>query len=129
MKTILHLKEGDLFIQVLALVIPGICCLFSRDADALFFAYFTVGRVDALSVLANMALPEKYGHTTRPIAIWVLVGIISCFALAATGLGFIMLLALLFVSPVIAIWYGYITWCEIRTIARYTHRNQNVMTN
>ena len=132
MKTILHLKQGDLATQIIALGIPSILCFITQGFAAIMMAYFIVGGVQFLSCLLNIALNNKLRNKSRRYYELTLLGIISIFVLSIVfdpESGTLVAIGLLFISPFLAIWYGYITYDEIRIVKRYVNRNKYILTN
>ena len=132
MKNLLSLKYGDLLMQALALVVPLVMCLFSRNTDTLVVAYFTVGSTQIISCLANIALPSKLRSDRRKYYEWTLC-LLTLFILVVSLLLMQILwiigLLLLIVSPFLTIWYALICYDELCTIQRYADRKKYVLTN
>ena len=132
MKTILHLKQADLYLQALALFVPIFICAVKANTGYLFLAYLMVGGVQTLSCLANIGLKGKLRSDRRryyEISLALIFGL-SLFLAAFLGETILMLgLALLFISPFIAIWYAIICLDELMIVKRYVNRNKYVMTN
>jgi hypothetical protein len=131
MKNLLRLKQADLILQIAALIPPAIYCWTTGALDAFATAYITVGFADAISVLVNLGLPKRYRHPFRPAAIWLLLGIEACVCslfFLGWGIGELILIAILFLGPIVAIWYGFITWYEMRAIGREAEHLQETET-
>ena len=99
------------------------------------FAYITVGGVQALSIIVNLFLPRLYRTSGRKYLECFLVILISSWYIIMVTLSVgdvfatLYLFTLLFITPFAAMWYGYISWAEIRIIKRYADRKKYVLTN
>jgi len=135
MKTTLYFKYADIILQIIALGYPIVLCVQEHDASKLFWAYLSVGSVQYVSCFMNrMFLDGCFREDTREryevfLLIITIMAIISGIFITTSasnphfgeffGLIWVCLVALLFVSPFLAFWYGMITFHEIDIIRSY----------
>ena len=132
MKTTLFLKQADLFLQLIAVLI-GLTRL-----DIIKFVllmYFVVGGIQvASSIINRLALPAMYickGRIVYEIILCIIVIIVvACYLFPHTfvndDLITFLLFTLLFAAPVMAICYLVITYIELNTISKFVHRKDYV---
>lgn len=113
-------KRIDLAAQIAAFVIPVFGVPF-WGIGSLFFAYFTVGAVQLLScIISRWALSEPIRSAGRKYY-EILLSIVCAVTLASCTLAsildgdflFALAMGMLFLGPVMAVWYGVITWQEL----------------
>lgn len=127
MRTTLFFKRLDLILQFLALAIP-VACSFWQPYYA-FYAYYTVGIAQVISVLLNRLFLDNFlRHSSRIGCEIAAVLLVIYFSLIYTcdnieGL-FIFLYALLFIAPWLAAWYGIISYYETRQVSSRVDRKQ-----
>ena len=120
MKQILDNKRIDFWLQITAIVAPIIGALVMMNLAVIFLIYFTLGAVQYLSCIFNRLFLHKKIRNTSRAAYEVIL-------LSLTILGMIMWLIdnevflllpllLLFVSPLLALWYLHMTASEIDLI-------------
>ena len=129
MRTILFAKRMDLILQLVCLLIPLLFCNRMDRANYIVMPYFLVGGCQLLSALINgLSLDREFKISGRKYYLRTLLAIIIVFCCASVfreGILF-CLLGLLFVSPVLAIWYFIITWIEMGIVKRFVHRRDFV---
>lgn len=109
-------KRIDLAAQIAAFVIPAAVMIFVGPSS-LIFAYFTVGGVQLISCIINrFSLPNALRSESR-IYYEILLLMVCAVAIAAYTMDndflFAVALCMLFLGPVMAVWYGVITWQEL----------------
>lgn len=128
MKSFKIFKQADIWLQVLAFLVPILCSLAGKRFYV-FYAYFTVGAVQMLSCFINsMILPAAIRSRGRRYYEWILIFIIAIGILLAVmtdkGEGVLLLGAVLIPASIfLAIWYWDMAGKELRTI-RNTIVNQ-----
>jgi len=116
-KTLLS-KQGDLWLQIFAAVLPLVAIVFAGPT-VLVVPYFTVGAVQLFSCINNKAYLHKLimhrARTTYEITLLAISGILLLFLVTGYGEGLWFMLAVLLVaSPFMALWYGHMTLKEIK---------------
>lgn len=127
MKQTLNLKRFDLYGQLLSIVLPVLYyCIFPDYGqiftwETMIVMYFWVGGTQVLSCLINKfrlnntwKMPDRKGYEIILVVI-ALVAVTSCF-MKDMILG--VLIVLLYVSPVLALWYLAITVRELLYIKK-----------
>lgn len=114
-------KSLDLGLQLI-LFITGVlfCVLTPRNFT---YAYCIVGSWQMLSCIVHGFIPTYYPYSGRKIYLWALLVLISLgfvifsidsFQSFSTGAIIYFLFGLLIVSPMMAIWYTYICYKEVK---------------
>ncbi len=131
MKTILLCKRIDLFVQCAALL-WGVT-IGSSPEDGYFAAYFAVGGVQVLSVLAHIPLRRgPWVSRGRSVHAWcaAALGVLAALgfgieALALEGQNNVLLIAAytsLLAAPMLAVMYGAVCWRETVRVQRFANR-------
>lgn len=113
-------KVIDCITQAVALLAPIVWAIYQQETFGLFYAYFTVGGIQIISTVVNTAsLPQAYHNEKRKaynklLAIVLITTGISAVLLAVSlPIIMIVLFIMLFLGPVMAIWYASITYEEL----------------
>jgi len=134
MKELLLAKRIDLWLQVLALLIPVAWAIARQDFFTSLLAYLTVGSVQVLSCIVNkIGLDKKLRHNGRSKYEKLLVAVLLIEGIALLWLWLddysslrsilqVVLGALPFVSPFMAIWYMAMTKEELVMVRRLVER-------
>lgn len=134
MKELLLAKRIDLWLQVLALLIPVAWAIARQDFFTSLLAYLTVGSVQVLSCIVNkIGLDKKLRHNGRGKYEKLLVAVLLIEGIALLWLWLddysslrsilqVVLGALPFVSPFMAIWYMAMTKEELVMVRRLVER-------
>jgi len=124
MKALLILKWIDVLVQGLALMIPLVIGFVNFDCSIFLLAYFIVGGVQAISVVVNLLLPAQFRKSSRRraehILVYILLSLLLTFVLFMAGFayGFCILYLLLFISPMVAVWYVWLCCNEMRKMIK-----------
>lgn len=124
MKTLLRLKQADLLLQALALLIPAVGCSFFPVFDCILLAYTIVGVVQLLSCLANKLMPPTFRSSARrnyERAVGILIILVLVTIFLFLYMAWFTVLVLVVFSPALAIFYALLTYNELRTIKQYTY--------
>lgn len=121
-------KVIDLAGQLMCLAIPLVFSIVTMSAEYIFFAYFSVGGWQLLSCLYNLSKKSKacidtgrsmYNTLLKITSLVVGSGFLLFWIAPDTvGLLMIILVALLFLSPFMAIQYAVITYNEYNNIVK-----------
>jgi hypothetical protein len=99
----------------LLLIIGGIL-LCVVNPELLFYPYFIVGGWQVLSCMTHMFLPHFYPYSGRKIYLWVLLFVgfagFICVFLPDSIISYLFIL--LIISPLMAIWYCFICYKEVK---------------
>ena len=130
MRTTLFFKRADVVLQLTALIIPIIIGFFG-EGWVLLVTYLTVGSAQLLSCLLNRLFLDKFlRHSNRTgyeIAIVFLIitfGLVFNLPGVPTGLRSTFFGLLPLISPFLAVWYGYISYQELRAAFMMVDRRQ-----
>lgn len=136
MKTTLLLKQMDIAVQIICLLSPVAFTVLTNNSDYLIAIYFAVGVAQIISCFANKLYLDDTLRSNRrkayeiTLLITIVIGLIiggGLFISPAFGGGvYVYLIALLFVSPFLAIWYGYISFAETSYIKKLANRKMYV---
>lgn len=136
MKTTLLLKQSDIALQILCLLTPILYTIITSDSGFLFAIYFAVGAAQIISCFANkLYLEDTLRSNSRKtyeivLLITMVIGLIVGGGLlispAFGGGVYIYLIALLFISPFLAIWYGFISFAETNYVKKLANRKMYV---
>lgn len=126
MKQLLRSKRTDAFLQVLAFAIPFIIAAVEKKDHDLIICYYTVGAVQSVSCICHLFVHSKYKEFgrnayTRLWAFIMCIGIVLLISgtannSTAEGFAFVFGLVMLIASPMMALWYFYISVEEIYMI-------------
>lgn len=111
MKTI---KSFD-FTAQLVLITGGVLLCLIRP-DQFYISYFTVGGWQVLSCFAHLVYPHYYRYSGRKYYLWVLLFVIIVFLICLITPDSIIpfLFCLLVFSPMMAVWYAFICYKEVK---------------
>lgn len=124
MKQMILFKWIDIIAQLLALIIPAGIAADKCDGSYLIIAYFSVGTWQVLSYLSNYYAANKQFHSKarhnydtaiKFVVYAALVAIALCFTPAA-NIAMFYLVAMLFVGPIMAIYYFILSTLELRKL-------------
>jgi hypothetical protein len=134
MKEAIIAKRIDLWLQVLALVIPVVCAIAAGNMLIVFAAYLSVGGVQVLSCLLNkIGWHPNLKHNGRAMYEKLLLTVLIAEGLAlavitlsgndvAAVIAKYIFCALPFFSPFMAIWYMIMTQEELIMVHRISQR-------
>lgn len=126
MKQILDNKRIDYWLQIIAIVAPMIGALVMMNLAVIFLIYFTLGAVQYLSCIFNrLFLPEKIRNTSRTAYEVILLSLTllgTIMWLIDNEVFFLLPILLLFASPLLALWYLYMTASEIDLVKEVLRR-------
>ncbi len=136
MKTTLLLKQIDLFVQLLCLLAPITIAVFTKDSGYLMAIYFAVGAAQIISCLANkLYLDATLRSSSRTryekaLLVVIAIGLILGGGMLivpdlAVGVYFFFL-ALLFISPFLAVWYGHVSLTETNYLKKLASRRMYI---
>lgn len=127
MGKMLKLKYTDALVQLMAIAIPWLWFSFTEDSerilhlDHVLISYFATGTVQLGSAILNrIYLPAELRSKSRA---WYEFALI--LAIGITVIGYftnaliIALIILLWISPLLAIWYFVLSIAEIRKTSRH----------
>lgn len=125
-------KIADILVQVLSLVLPWVFFYIFPAHDRLFhldnllYSYIVVGVCQTVSCVANkLKLPAVDKAKSRVWYELVLLMMLLMMAIAAAMNSVILgLMLLLYLSPVLAVWYLIITTTELLKLYRITKYQQ-----
>lgn len=113
-------KVIDCITQAVALLIPIVWAIYQQETFGLFYAYFTVGGVQIISTVVNAAsLPQAYHNEKRKaynkllVIVLITTGISAVLLAVSLPIIMIVLFIMLFLGPVMAIWYASISYEEL----------------
>lgn len=111
-------KKIDLVGQICLIVYAILIALFKRDYELNITSYCMVGGWQVLSYLVHIFVSEHYYPAKQRdhygyVLFWLLL--VAAFLFIAKGL-FLLVVALLFISPFLAIWYVIICDREIKRL-------------
>lgn len=128
MRNTLLIKRIDLFAQLLGLVIPIVFTLI-YDARYLICAYLAVGGVQLISCIVNWFYLNEYlrtsGRTAYEWTLGIVILVAACGMVIPAAI-YLCLMVLLFLSPVLAVWYMVMSYNEVRKLHEYVDREQYV---
>lgn len=132
MKGLKRWKIADILVQVLSLVLPWVFFYIFPEYDRLFhldnllYSYIVVGVCQTVSCVANkLQLPAADKAKSRGWYELVLLMMLLMMAIAAVMNSVILgLMLLLYLSPVLAVWYLIITIAELLKLYRITKYQQ-----
>jgi hypothetical protein len=111
MKTI---KSFDLAAQLFLITGGVLLCLLRPDH--FYIAYFLVGGWQVLSCLAHLFYPHYYPYSGRKSYLWVLLFVIFvgliCLLIPESIISY--LFCLLIFSPIMAVWYAFVCYKEVK---------------
>lgn len=105
-------KEIELFVNLLLIGAFTISIVVTKKMDVLFLAYFTIGAVQVFGVLIHLL--NKWftnQNSKRRVYNWI---VLLLLILLPTGLP--ALAILLYTAPILALYYTYICWRELRAL-------------
>lgn len=134
MRTLRTFKIIDIVLQLLCLIVPILLSLYTKEIKVIAMAYTTVGACQILSLILNWVLYDRnYRSRLRKIYLFLLVVvlmtipvILAANANEAHGISMAILYSYLFVTPILALLYFYITCVEFKTIDMLIRRKQFV---
>ena len=133
---VLIFKQTDIYVQFAAIAVPVLIALFVQRAEYIAMIYISLGGVQVLSCAVNrIFLPGRLRSRSRAAyeAVLAALTIILVTILAADRTGSDMLflpgLALLFVSPFLALWYLIMTKGEAQATRLMMQRPAAAMNN
>ncbi len=129
MRTTLYLKQADLAIQLAAVILPIFGTIKFLDLSFMLVGYLAVGFTQISSCVVNgLALPAEYKHKHRIAYQYVLasIGLITIAVLAGRSDDQRMFLfyALMVFSPVLAVWYTWLSYKETKFLKALVMRPQ-----
>ena len=104
-----QLKQFELYLNLLLIFGFTITYILTKNNNLLFTAYYTVGAVQLISMIAHAVKQELTGSRTWRIYYHWLTAIL--LLLTPLGIG---LFILLYAAPFMAITYTYICWRELQ---------------
>ncbi len=104
-----QLKQLELYLNLLLIAGFVISYILTSDNNLLFIAYYTVGAVQLISMIAHAIKQELTGSRSWRIYYHWLTAIL--LLLAPLGIGLVILL---YAAPFMAITYTYICWRELQ---------------
>jgi len=112
-------KVADSWFQAILLVSSIAMALYLtfpkfKFNEELFFVYFLIGSAQLLSFIINLIWVGVSQSNLRKYYAWTLLAILLLLIPPFTMIG---LFALLFVSPILAIWYAYINFSELKELS------------
>jgi hypothetical protein len=131
MKLVVNLKITDVVVQALAFLTPIIISVLPTEvihslrSEAWMSFYFVVGAVQFTSCGVNRIFLNKAIRGHSRIGYEVLLGVITLLAIATWVLpngreiGGVLLFFLIFVSPIMAIWYFILSINEVLNAMTY----------
>jgi hypothetical protein len=136
MKDLLNTKRADLYLQLLALVIPFVWAIAVREEVTIFYAYFTVGSIQIISFLINTWQLDNrvksikrvaYGKWLATVIIVFFCLLLPCLAGIEIAYGAMMIFAflMLFIGAGLAFFYFSITAEELTTIRKLANRSKH----
>ncbi|MCX6317677.1 MAG: hypothetical protein NTW29_10320 [Bacteroidetes bacterium] len=118
-------KHADLVLQVLVLVLGFLANSIDSEVFPLVYLYFVVGGWQLISFLIHLFINDSWKATRERTAyaktlVWMIGVGLFCLLLLLAEIPVLILylFALLFVSPVLAIWYFSICQTEWRILKR-----------
>jgi hypothetical protein len=108
------LKTIDFNAQLI-LIIAGIlyCAVYPNQ---FYIAYFIVGGWQVLSCMTHLFLPQFYPYSGRKFYLWILLFVgfmgVICFFFPDSIITYLFIL--LFGSPLLAFWYCFICYKEVK---------------
>lgn len=113
-------KVIDCITQAVALLVPTVWAIYHQEAFGLFYAYFTVGGIQIISTVVNAAnLPQAYHNEKRKaynkllVIVLITTGISAVLLAVSLPIIMMVLFIMLFLGPVMAIWYASISYEEL----------------
>lgn len=113
-------KVIDCITQAVALLVPTVWAIYHQEAFSLFYAYFTVGGIQIISTVVNAAnLPQAYHNEKRKaynkllVIVLITTGISAVLLAVSLPIIMMVLFIMLFLGPVMAIWYASISYEEL----------------
>ncbi|MCF8449022.1 MAG: hypothetical protein K9G49_04030 [Taibaiella sp.] len=133
MKGIKRWKAADILVQVLSLTLPWVFFYLFPNHKRLFHldnllqSYTVVGASQMVSCIANkLRLPLEYKTKSRGWYELVVLIILLMTAIAAAMNSMILaLMLLLYLSPVLAVWYLVISATELLGLYNIQYNNQS----
>lgn len=136
MKNLLTVKRADLWLQLLALVVPFVWAIVIKEEVTIFYAYFSVGAVQIISFLVNTWQLDNRLKSTKRITYgkWLAVVItvfvcllLPCIAGIEPAYSAMLIFAflMLFIGAGMAFYYISITSEELTKIRRLAKRNNS----
>jgi|688.fasta_scaffold1932437_1 hypothetical protein len=112
-------KVADSWFQAILLVSSIAMALYLtfpkfKFNEELFFIYFLIGSAQLLSFIINLIWVGVSQSHMRKYYAWTLLAFLLLLIPPFTVIG---LFALLFVSPILAIWYAYINFSELKELS------------
>ena len=110
------LKKIDAFVQSFSFI-SALILIFLNDNIWLFLSYFIIGGWQLMSVIVTMFfaanLPSLFqrGYYLKTLMVLAVLGLI---VLIVPNIGFFYFYGLLFIAPIMAVWYIIITWLELQ---------------
>jgi hypothetical protein len=109
-------KKLDLYTQMMLLVAWVPFLIVGRENHSFEYFYFIVGGWQILSCVVHFIFSDFYPYSSRKIYLWVLLLVIflgiGCLLEPRSLL--VYLFALLFFSPIMAVWYCFICYKEVK---------------
>ncbi|MBI1342325.1 MAG: hypothetical protein GC171_05235 [Terrimonas sp.] len=119
------LKLADMLIGTLLILICTIMGLVKRNGQYIFTAYFIVGGWQLISMIAHLFLKKKYiripSRKTYEVILLILLATgLLCFGLAYLDIPIFWyyLYLMLFLPPLLAIFYHFICYKEYQLLAK-----------
>lgn len=134
MRTLRIFKTIDIVLQLLCLIVPILLSLYMKEIKVIAMTYTTVGASQILSLILNWILYDRnYRSRLRKIYLFLLVVvlitipvILAVNATEAHSIRMAILYSYLFLTPILALLYFYITCVEFKTIDMLIRRKQFV---
>jgi hypothetical protein len=110
------IKTIDFRAQLLLIIAGVLFC--AINLNSFYVSYFIVGGWQVLSCLTHFFLPHFYPYSGRKIYLLVLLLLAMLGIIALLSPAFILpyLFILLFISPLMAIWYCFISYKEVKLL-------------
>jgi hypothetical protein len=107
-------KTIDFRVQLILIIIGVLFC--AIRLDSFYISYFIVGGWQVLSCLAHLFFPHFNPHFGRKFYLWVLLILViwGIIALISPAIIIPYLFVLLIFSPIMAIWYCFICYKEVK---------------
>ncbi len=114
-KIMITLKKLDFWGQITVTITIIICAIFLKG-NTLFAFYFIVGGWQLISVLIHVFAKKMLKAESRQVyhVVLLLVLLFLIIGLFVTSIMWLLLYGLLFLSPLLAIWYLIICYTEIK---------------
>lgn len=132
MKLAENFKIADVVIQALAFLAPVVISALPPEvshvshSDGWMWFYFAVGGVQFTSCVLNLIFLKRGMRGISRVGYEVLLGLITFLAIATSAMphgsdiGGVLLFFLVFVSPIMAVWYFILSIREVAIVKAYT---------